>query len=152
MKCPDCNIETNENPCPQCGRRLDSSQLDMHKNQKNEVLEPEIVDDNDTWNRQNNYHQQGQAGNSHRNFIFVNPQFNMNASCLPSFISLFLAILVFFQLGFLATLGFVFFLIIGKAISFYIMIKNLSKGKLIPPILLDCVVWALAYSFVVWLV
>lgn len=153
MKCPDCHIETNENPCPQCGKRFDSSQMDVHQHQNNndDVLEPEIVDDNDKWNRQDAYRYQEQTGNTFKNYTFINPNFNMNASCLPSFISVFLSILVLFQLGFLAALGFVFFLLVGKAIAFYVMVKNLSQGKLIPPILLDCVVWSAAYSIVVWL-
>lgn len=93
----------------------------------------------------------GNGGNPnafYRNYAFGAGQ---NAACLPSFVSVFLILIVFFQLGFLAMLGFIFFLLMGKAISFMVLFKNLINGKLVPPILLDCAVWIISYSLVAWL-
>ena len=157
MKCPDCHMETDENPCPQCGKKFHDSQMNIHQNQKknDEILEPEIVNDNEDWNRQNTYSYQeqykAQSGNTFKNYTFVNPNFNMQNSCFPGFISIFLSVFVLVQLGFLAALGFVFFLLVGKAVSFYILLQNLSRGKVIPPIIFDAIVWVAAYSLVAWL-
>ena len=153
MKCPDCHIEMNQNTCPQCKKTFNNSQIDTQQAKNDEVLEPEIVtDDNDTWNQQNLFNSRQQTGNTFKSYTFINnPNFNMNASCLPSFISVFLTLLVFFQLGFLAALGFIFFLLFGKAVSMVIILKNITQGKIIPPILLDAIVWIIAYGLVKWL-
>ena len=151
MKCPHCQTETNEDPCSNCGQVIASYQVDTNKNPKNdEVLEPEIVDDNG-WDKRRQQPSQGGSRYTYKNYTLINPQFNMNNSCLPSFVGLGLFIFVFFQLGFLAALGFAFFLLIGKAFSFYVVLKNFSKGIIIPPILLDAAVWLIAYGLVVWL-
>lgn len=105
--------------------------------------------------RTGNPHQgfQGQGNTGQGNNFFGNYALSsqQNTSCLPSFVSLFLVLFVLFQLGFLAMLGFIFFLFIGKAISLIINFKNIMNGKLIPPILLDCAVWIISFSLVTWL-
>lgn len=151
MKCPDCHIELNENFCLQCGKRFNESQMNTQQNKNNDVLEPELVNDNDDWNRQHVYKNNEQTRNSFRKYTFINPNYNINASCLPSFISLFLTLAVWIQLGFLAALGFVFFLLIGKAISLAVMLKGFSRGRIIHPLLLNSVVWVVSYSLAAWL-
>ncbi len=157
MKCPHCHQESTENPCSHCRKNLYDVEVTQNKHEN--VIEPEIVDENEPFRKNNaygdeytSYQQNMQGGASYKRYTVINnPQGKLKSSCLPGLISLFLGFYVFFDMGFLAALGFMFFMVIGKGITFMIMLKNLARGVVIPPILLDCVVWAASFYLVDWL-
>ncbi len=164
MRCPHCQSDTKENPCSNCGKNvyeIVKQEQDFNNNSEQnqeDVLEPEIVNENEynnksTWNNDSKTYSSysGQNGSSFRQYTFINPQFHMRNSCLPSIVSLILFIMVFFEYGFLAAIGFGFFLVLGKSISMLILMKNILNGKFVPPILLDCAVWIISFYLVSWL-
>lgn len=124
----------------------------------NDVLEPEIVSEEQySRHRQSPYseqsqYQQSQSQSFGRGTTFVfNNNTQLQKSCLPGIISLVLTLAAFIQFGFLGALGFVFFTLIGKGIGFLVFMKNFLNGRVIPPIVLDCIVWFVAYSLTAFL-
>lgn len=140
MKCSQCNQEIAGSHCPQCDRNPHN----LSNDQSNRVIEPELITEEEYSHR--NMHATFQ--NQRAQFIYPT---DLQNSCMPSFITLFLTIAAWIQFGFLAALGFVFFIIIGKVFTIYIQIHSLLQNKYIPPLLMNFIIWGIAYALVAWL-
>lgn len=159
MKCPFCNEILENGYCRRCQRQIHELYRHPKKHNANtddDVLEPEIVDENDSGRQshQNPYGHDSGRGGFRQSPLFAHYTFNtvnINNSCLTGMISLALIFFVFLQMGFLAALGFAFFTAVGKVIAFFITVKSLLNGKIIPPLVLDAAIWIMAYCLVSWL-
>lgn len=149
MKCPFCNEILENGYCKRCQRQIHELYRHPKKNSNDDVIEPEIVDENDTGYRRSSGQHTFRQSPLFMHYTINN--INVNNSCLTGIISLALIFFVFLQMGFLAALGFAFFTVLGKIVSFIITIKSLLNGKIIPPLVLDAAIWIIAYCLVSWL-
>lgn len=148
MKCPFCNEKLENGYCKRCQRQIHELYRHPQNSSSDDVIEPEIVDDETGYRRSSRQYSFRQSP------LFAHytvNNINVNNSCLTGLISLALIFFVFLQMGFLAALGFAFFTVLGKIISFIITIKSLLNGKIIPPLVLDTAIWIIAYCLVSWL-
>ena len=150
MKCPICGKVLENGYCNTCKRVIHPLYQHTKKPEDNEIIEAEIVEDDDT-SQQKYYHR-----NSFRQSPFFTQYTfrhnnSLNNSCLIGIISLSLIFFVFLQMGFLAALGFAFFISIGKIITTILFFKNLFEGRILSPLVLDVAVWILSYVLVTWL-
>lgn len=166
MRCPFCKSILENGYCKTCERQIHElyrhpkleeqikerkEREEREKANNEEVIEPEIVDENDTGYQNSS---QGRFYSFRQSPLFT--QYTMhsagiNDSCLTGIISLALIFFVFLQMGFLAALGFAFFTFIGKILSLIITLKSIINGKIIPPLALDIAIWVVSYCLVTWL-
>lgn len=164
MRCPICKSILVNGYCKTCERQIHElyrhpkleEQIKERKEREKkandeEVIEPEIVDENDT-GYQNSSRKKAYSFRESPLFAqYTMHSAGINDSCLTGIISLALIFFVFLQMGFLAALGFAFFTFIGKILSLIITLKSIINGTIIPPLALDIAIWVVSYCLVSWL-
>ncbi len=122
--------------------------------QKTQVVEAEIIDDGNYNFRQ---YYQDTSQNSFGGVSFgvhgrgwrQHAQFKQSPSvlsCMPTIVTLVLALSLGIQYGFLATLGFFFFYLLGNAVSFAISLRRTLQGQKVFVWLNRALVWVGAYA------
>ncbi len=151
MKCPICGNVLENGYCNTCKRVIHPLYQHTKKTEDNEVIEAELVEDDDNFQKNKHHYQRYSYRQSpfFTQYTFRNN--SLNNSCLMGILSLALIFFVFIQMGFLAALGFAFFITIGKIITTILFFKNLLEGRFLPPVILDIAVWILSYALVTWL-
>lgn len=146
MRCPHCHadIPDDASSCPVCGGPT---------NRRDKVVEPELVDENHRPVRPgggNDY------GNSSAGFTrmfyttFPSGQ-GMPPACLPTMVTLALALVAAFRFGVLAAIGFLVFAAIGRAITFFLTVRHLLEGRFFNPWIPHLVTWVVCWLLVGWL-
>jgi hypothetical protein len=73
------------------------------------------------------------------------------AGCVPSFVSLGLALLMAFAHGPLAGIGFLVFTALGRAFTFFLIIRYFLEGRHVNPRLFLIANWVFCWLLTVWL-
>ena len=89
--------------------------------------------------------QKGNIWTAWRNFSRIPP------ACLPTFISLGLALAAAFKYGILAAIGFLVFAGVGRLITFFLTVQHWMEGKALNPWVLHVVTWGVCWLLVAWL-
>ncbi len=131
------------NTCSHCGRESHSSKprcascpADLEKmsaDKEQIIIEPEVVRPHNAHHNQSH----GQWSSEQNNSGFKMWTFQQygglnsrsNGSCLPSFITLGIALSLGVQFGILASIGFLVFYAIASAISFAISVRRMAQGQ-----------------------
>lgn len=158
MRCPHCHadIPDGTSPCPVCHRPTEPA---------DKVLEPELVDD-----RRQPFHPGSSTGGSlgspagsagygaggpggfNRIFYTTFPSGQgMPPACLPTIITLVLALAAAFEYGLLAAIGFLVFAAIGRVLTFFLTIRHFLEGRFFHPWLPHVVTWVICWLLVAWL-
>lgn len=149
MRCPHCHadIPDGASPCPRCGKPADDS--------RGRVLEPELVD-------AITIPAAGPIGGRKRLRLFrrLYPHFLYHLSrrprhaarpCLPTIITLTLALFAAVRFGLLAAIGFLVFAAVGRAVTFFLTVRHLLKGRFFNPWVPHLVTWVVCWLLVAWL-
>lgn len=149
MRCPYCHTDIPHDAlaCPHCGKGIGES--------RDKVLEPELVDDRDRPARLN----QTARGNDYdfsggftRVFSASFPGGQgMPPACLPTIVTLILALLAALNFGLLAGIGFLVFAAIGRAMTFFMTIRHLLEGRFFNPWIPHLLTWLICWMLVAWL-
>lgn len=153
MRCPHCHADVPDGttPCPVCGQPT---------SRPDEVLEPELVDDRHQPLRPGPFSGHpgdgtaGAGGNGGFSRIFYTTfpsGQGMPPACLPTIITLALALIAAFEYGLLAAIGFLVFAAIGRAVTFFLTIRHLLEGRFFNPWLPHIITWVVCWLLVAWL-
>lgn len=138
MRCPHCHAEIPDGTavCPACGRPARPN---------GDVIEPELLDGN-------NRPIQPEHRQFSRIFYTTFPSGQgMPPACLPTIVTLALALVAAFQFGLLAAIGFLVFAAIGRALTFFMTIRHLLEGRFFNPWVPHVVTWVVCWLLVAWL-
>ena len=147
MRCPHCHADIPEDAstCPACGKPTD----------ERTVLEPELVDENHRPLRPDRPGGGGghdTSGGFTRIFYTTFPSGRgMPPACLPTIVTLVLALFAAFRFGLLAAIGFLVFAAVGRAITFFLTVRHLLEGRLFNPWIPHLVTWVVCWLLVAWL-
>ncbi len=125
-----------------------------HSQAKVEVIEAEIIDEGHE--QRQGYAGSGDAYGNVNGFGRVHGRgwqqsgafghASRELSCLPGLITLVLGVSLGFQLGFLASLGFFFFYVVGSALAMVVTLRRTLMGKKVFVWLNRALVWICAYA------
>ncbi len=167
QKCPQCgnNITQMEQECEACGAKISllpaqQATQTEYKQSRVETVEAEIIDEEAE--QRSRQAQQGFYGDGGP-FTTGQDAFgrvhgrgwqhggafghaSRELSCLPGMVTLILGISLGIQLGFLASLGFFFFYILGSALAMGISVRRTLMGKKVNIWINRVLVWGLSYA------
>ncbi len=120
------------------------------REQSTQVVEAEVIDNNEQADYGQRLFQKksvafevhGRGWQQQRVF----EQASQGFSCLPILITLILIVSMALQAGFLASIGFVFFYILGSFLSLFVSVRRTLQGKIVYAWLNRVLVWTLAYA------
>lgn len=152
MRCPHCQstIPDGTGPCPVCGRPV-ASRPDEG------ILEPELVGHDPApgqgrptpgWNAEENPQSLGFTRIFYTSFPAGN---GIPSGCYPTIITLALALAAGVSYGLLASIGFLVFAAIGRAVTFTLTVKSLMSGRAVNPWVFHILSWAFCWFLVAWL-
>ena len=149
MRCPHFHADIPHGvlACPHCGKALNEP----------EVLEPELVDEQGRPVRQGRAaHESGydswQGSGFTRIFYTSFPGGQgMPPACLPSIVTLVLALLAALNFGLLAGIGFLVFAAIGQVMTFFMTVRHLLEGRFFNPWIPHLLTWLICWMLVAWL-
>lgn len=151
MRCPHCHADIPHGvpACPHCGKSSD----------KPEVLEPELVDEQGRPARQGREaHGSGYDSSAGFSTDFTRIFFTsfpsgrgMPPACLPSIVTLVLALLAALNFGLLAGIGFLVFAAIGRVMTFFVTVRHLLEGRFFNPWIPHLLTWLICWMLVAWL-
>lgn len=147
MRCPHCHADISHGAtvCPLCGKNVGESR---------EVLEPELVDAHTRPPRLkrtadgSGYHSSGFTRIAYTSFPGGQ---GIPPACLPTFVTLILAVAAALQFGLLAGIGFLVFAAIGRIMIFFLTIRHLLQGRFFNPWIPHLLTWFICWMLVAWL-
>lgn len=71
--------------------------------------------------------------------------------CLPTIITLTLALFAAVRFGLLAAIGFLVFAAVGRAVTFFLTVRHLLEGRFFNPWVPHLVTWVVCWLLVAWL-
>ena len=138
MHCPHCHADVPDGTavCPVCGKPL---------RQSGDVIEPELLDEH-------NRPVQPEQRRFTRVFYTTFPSGQgLPPACLPTLITLVLALVVAFQFGILAAIGFLVFAAISRLLIFFMSIRHFLEGRFFNPWVPHLISWFICWLLVAWL-
>ena len=149
MRCPLslADIPDGATTSPPCGKPADDS--------RGRVLEPELVDANHhplRPGRSEGGNAYDSSGGFTRIFYTTFPGGQgMPPACLPTIITLTLALFAAVRFGLLAAIGFLVFAAVGRAVTFFLTVRHLLEGRFFNPWVPHLVTWVVCWLLVAWL-
>ena len=144
MICPNCRAEIPDESlsCPRCGTPFPLPQ----------AVEAELVHPDSSGSPHEEYRQATQSAHFTRIFYTTFPSGRgIPPACLPTFISLGLALAAAFKYGILAAIGFLVFAGIGRLITFFMTVQHWMEGRAINPWILHITTRCFCWLLVAWL-
>ena len=144
MICPNCHAEIpdDSSACSSCGTPI----------LRPKVIEPEVLSGEDPYGNMRGAYREN-PGNARFTRVFYTTfpsDRGIPPACLPTFISLGLALAAAFKYGILAAIGFLVFAGVGRLITFFMTIRNWMEGRAINPWVLHVATWCLCWLLVAW--
>ena len=147
MICPNCRAEIPDDrqACTTCGTPI------LHPRVVDaEIIPPDHAGQSDAQDTQ--YRHAPQGVHFSRVFYTTFPsREGIPPACLPTFISLGLALAAAFKYGILAAIGFLVFAGVGRLITFFLTVQHWMEGKALNPWVLHVVTWGVCWLLVAWL-
>ncbi len=121
------------------------------KEQEKQVVVAEVIEDDDNYNQRAestiSFGVHGRGWRQQNVFVQNSKPF----SSLPALITLILTVSMGLQAGFLASIGFLFFYVIGTVLALIFSVRRTLQGRVVYPWVHRILVWTAAYAITVGL-